>query len=96
MTTTVIKKVSSRGRNFVIVRHDGHYCAVEDKYLDENNRLTKSLNGLQMYASVNFEVCVNSLLNAVEIEYLEGTGLSKAEAFSKVTGIDLETCKKIF
>lgn len=70
-----IKNVTNlivRGREFKIIYNNkyGKFLAIEDKYLDENGCLTKTLNGLQMHASETVEDCVKSVRMEVEAEYL--------------------------
>lgn len=81
--TTIIKKVTLRGRHFTMVKDDnGYYCCIEDKYIDKDGRLTQTLNGIQVHASKTLATCYESTKDAVEIDYLRSTGLSKDEAFN--------------
>ena len=42
--TTIIKKVVMRDRHFTLVKDDdGNYLSIEDKYIDENGRLNRTL-----------------------------------------------------
>lgn len=90
MATTIIKNFVVRDRNFVIVQNEqGFYLAIEDKYIDKNGKLNKTLNGFQMYANMDLNDCLNTCRRQVEIEYYEAQGKSKAEAFAIVFNIPL-------
>lgn len=79
---TIIKSYIQRGRHFTIAQNeDGFFLAIEDKYITDG-KLNRTLNGFQMYASKSLQDCLTSLRNAIEIEYLESQGHSKAEAFA--------------
>lgn len=79
----IIKNYILRDRNFTIVQNeDGWYLAIEKKYIDPDGRINTELNGRQMNASKDLSNCLRMVENDVEIEYLEGLGHSKAEAFA--------------
>lgn len=83
--TTLVYK----GRTFEIVKKDGFYLAVEDKYLTDGIMNT-TLNGLQMNASEELGRCINQTKNAVELdEYME-QGFTREEAVCKVLGFPIE------
>lgn len=80
--TTIIKKVTIRDRHFTIVRNsDGFYCGIEDKYIDEDGRLNKTLNGFQMRANKVLSECIKGLTDEVNMDYLVSHGHTRAEAF---------------
>lgn len=91
----LIKKIEVCGRMFTIVKHMNHYCAVEDKYIGADGRLTKAMNGIELGASHSLDACEEHLRNRISMENLMADGLSWAEAFSKVTGLPLEVCEKL-
>lgn len=81
----VIKHFVVRDKDFVIVQNvDGWYLAIDREYIDENGCTTRKLNGLQMKASKVLSECLNSVRTSVEIDYLVGTGKSRAEAYAIV------------
>lgn len=77
----VVKDYSVRGRHFVIVKHQDVFCAVEDKYIDENGKLNKALRGVELHPASKLEDCLNYVKDYVEVEYLVSQGHSRAEAF---------------
>lgn len=79
----IIKNYIVRDRNFTIVKDEnGWYLAIEKKYIDPDGRINTKLNGIQMNAAKELELCLRGVENDVEIAYLEGLGHSKAEAFA--------------
>lgn len=77
VTTLVV-----RGRHFIVVKNDeGFYLAIETKYIDADGRLNTALNGMQMHASKDLNMCLECTKDAVDIDYLKSTGLNKDEAF---------------
>lgn len=77
-----VTTLHARDRHFVIVQNnEGFYLAIEDKYLDENGCTTKALNGFEMHASLDLNMCIQCTKDAVDIDYLKSTGLSDEEAF---------------
>ncbi len=80
--TTIIKNVTIRNRHFTIVKNDdGFYCGIEDKYIDKDGRLNRTLNGFQMHANKDINETIKGIKDKVEMDYLESQGHSKAEAF---------------
>ena len=81
----IVRNYEVRNRHFVIVKdNNGYYEAIEDKYIDENGKLTKQLSGLEMNGSHNLNLCLQNVKNSVEMEYLESQGYTKAEAYATV------------
>lgn len=95
-----ITTLKVRGRSFDIVLDKGYYQAVEDKYIDENGRLTRTLYGHQTFANEDLNKCIKGVRNQVEIDYLIEQGHSKAEAFGIVFDligkIDMATLEGMF
>lgn len=84
---TIVKDLTIRNRHFVIVQNeDGWYLAIEDKYLTDG-KMNTALNGFQMYADKELQGCLNRVKDAVEVDYLESTGMSRAEAFATYWGM---------
>lgn len=81
--TVIIKVFKYRDRNFTIVKKDNYYCAIEDKYIDENGKMKCRLNGLQMYASEVLDETIKRVQYSVDIDYYISQGMTKAEAFCK-------------
>ena len=82
-----LKKLTTllvRDREFYIVKIDDYYCAIEDKYLDENGVVNQKLNGLQMHAEKTMEQCIKAVQDSVEIDYLMDNGYSMEQAFKAV------------
>lgn len=91
----IIKKLEAHNRKFVIVKHEGMYCAIEDKYITDG-KINQQLNGLQMKASDNVDDCIQNTLNSVEIDWLVSEGMTKAQAFASVMGIPVEVAEMVF
>lgn len=83
MSNKVITTLLARDRKFYIIHFKGYYCAIEDKYLDEDMKLTQQLNGLQMHAMKDMPQCIKSVQDAVEIDYLMSLGMSFEDAFNQ-------------
>ena len=81
---TKLTTLSVRDRVFYIVKINGYYCAIEDKYLDENGVTKQKLNGLQMHAKETMAKCIKAVQDSVEIDYLMNNGYSMAQAFNIV------------
>ena len=93
-----ITMYTRKERTFAIVRHDGRYCAIEDKYIDADGKLTKTLNGLQMYASISYDECVEHVKNTIDIDDMIANGYTRAQALVKVYNLDpsmIEVLEKV-
>jgi hypothetical protein len=82
MAKSIVKEFIVRGRHFTIVKQDDFYCAIEDKYIDADGRLNTKLNGLQMHASKDLNMCLNTTKDCVEVDYLVKQGMSRDEALT--------------
>ena len=82
-----ITKVIGRGRTFHIVWNDqfSRYCAIEDKYLDENGCLTKTLNGITMHASETVDQCIQGVQMEIEANYLLTQGYDMLGAMEVIS-----------
>lgn len=87
---TIINDFIYRDRHFTIVKHENHYCAIEDKYIDENGKLKQVLHGGQMYASTILGSCLEHVKQCLDIEYYESIGFTRAEAFAQVFNLPEE------
>lgn len=85
---TIINRYETRDRVFTIVHDQGHYLAIEDKYLDEQGRMKETLNGFQMHADRELDRCLANTDRACWMDELIGLGCSKAEAFCIVNGME--------
>lgn len=92
----IIKNYNYRGRNFTIIKDQGFYMAIEDKYLDENGCLNQQLCGKQLYPAREVKECMKHVNNECDIAYHIENGMSKAEAFSTVLGIPVEMAAALF
>ena len=101
MIDVIIRNFTSRNRHFTIVCHEqGYFQAIEDKYIDEDGKLTKTLYGYQTFANKDMNMTLTNLKNQIEIDYLVEQGHSKAEAFGIVFNligkIDMATLEQMF
>lgn len=102
MIATIIETFSARNRHFTIVKDEqGFYNAIEDKYIDKDGKLTKTLYGYQTFANKDLNKCLQTTKNQIEIDYLiDEQGFSKAEAFGTVFNligkIDMATLEAMF
>ena len=80
MNKKVITTVLIGDQKFVIVYHMERYCAVNTKYLDENGRLKKTLNGLQLHARSTLQECIDEVRMSVEVQQMTDKGMTIEEA----------------
>ena len=74
-----------RDEKFYIIKHEsGMYCAINVKDLDENGKLTRGLNGLEMCASKTVADCVESMRCRVEVRHRMKNGMTMEQAFKEV------------
>lgn len=74
------------GRHFTIVFHDGMYCAIEDKYIDDSGCTNKHLNCSELCPGLHLNDCLERVRQKVKMEAFMADGLSRAEAMCKVFG----------
>lgn len=81
MTTIVREFITSENR-YAIVYNEAEkwYGAINYKYIDENGRLTRQLNGLQMKIGDSVEKVINNVLFAEKFRALIAQGMSLEEA----------------
>ena len=92
---SIVREYKYRGRSFTIIKKDGFYLAIEDKYITDG-KMNTSLNGLQMRASEKLEQCIDAVNKSCDIEYYKSQGMSKAEAFAKAFNLPIEAVEKAF
>ena len=65
----VITKLTYRDRTFLIVSYKRYYMAIEEKYIDENGKTNKALNGLELHVDDTILGCKNKAKMSVEYDY---------------------------
>ena len=81
LLTTLIYK----NRKFYIVETENHlYLSIEDKYVDENGKLNKQLNGITMNANKYLPECIQETKMQVDVDELVANGMEINEAILKV------------
>ena len=91
----VLTTLLARDRKFYITTWEGEisgligtqkrYVAIEDKYLDKDMKLNRTLNGLQMHAEPTIEKCIEAVRTAVEVDYrVNKLGMSIESALYEV------------
>ena len=80
---TIITSFYYRGEIFEIGTTESQgktwYCAINRKDIDENGRLTKSLNGLQMHASETLQGCMDNTKLAIDAKIMSEQGMTTDE-----------------
>jgi hypothetical protein len=64
-----ITKLTYRDRTFLIVSYERYYMAIEEKYIDENGKTNKALNGLELHVDDTILGCKNKAKMSVEYDY---------------------------
>lgn len=78
---TITRDLTIRNRHFAVVQNeDGYYLAIEHKYIGKDGRLNTALNGFQMFANTELRICLASVEDSVEIDYLVEQGHTYTEA----------------
>lgn len=62
-----ITTLQYRGRTFEIVKNHGYYMAIEDKYIDEDGKLTIELNGIKMHANESIDQTIQSVKGMIDL-----------------------------
>lgn len=87
----LVRRYHYKGRDFIIAKelHDGIIRAIDLKYINENGRLTRPLNGLEMFCDSRFNT-VPEIIRRINdhidfMEYAEKYHIDKndAELFAK-------------
>lgn len=90
----VITRFITNNRKFSIIKSDGVYLAIEDKYITDG-RINTQLNGAQMNVSKTLDGCIENTERACKRdEYIE-QGYSKLVAVELAYGYTLEEALKI-
>lgn len=92
----IVKNYTYRGRNFTIVKDQGFYMAIEDKYLDENGCLNQRLCGRQLYPAREVKQCMKYVNDECDIAYHMANGMTKEEAYATVLNIPVEMAAALF
>lgn len=100
MAHETIRKVTelvAEGTKFYIVKrtdiHPGTsevrilYCAIDEKYVDENGCLNKELNGLQMHARKTLDECINEVISVQKAKKLMEQGVDEMDAIMISLGL---------
>lgn len=94
---TMVKDFSYRGQHYSIVFDGKFYMTVNHKFIGEDGRLVKQLTFSDgLHTSDSMDQCISLTKEDLDIQYYEAQGMSKAEAFSKVMNVPLETAKIIY
>lgn len=102
-TKTITKDFSYRGKHYVIVYNHEHnvYMTIDYKFINEQGTTTRPLyyaDGLHTNKTLNG--CIEDTKRDLDIEYYEGIGMSKTDAFCKAFNITdalgIEEVRKIF
>ena len=92
----VIEHYSVYNRTYYVAKHNTYYVAIDYRYIDENGKLTKPLNGLQCHCSQTLANCLEYARNTAYMEYLENDlGYTKASAFARVFGLTEEQAQMV-
>lgn len=90
---TLVKKYTYKDNAYLIVKglHDGIIRAINYKYIDDEGKLTKKLNGFEMFCD-HYRNTVNDIIHRIILkhdydEFIESSGIDKedTEAFLKAT-----------
>ena len=90
---TLVKVYTYKGNEYVITKglHDGIIRAINYKYIDEDGKLTKPLNGFEMFCD-HYRNTVNDIIRRINLkhdydEFIENSGIDKedTETFLKAT-----------
>lgn len=94
---TVCKDFSYRGEHYSIVFDGKFYMTVNHKFIGDDGRLVRTLNYSDgLHPGSTIEECITHTKEDLDIQYLMSNGMSKAEAFSKVTKIPLAMAEQWF
>lgn len=92
---TIIKNYHYRNNDYVIIAHCGYYCAINTNDIDDNGKLIRELNGLQMFASDTVKECIERVNNSIDFDYYLECGYSKGEAMCLVHHLPMDRASAI-
>lgn len=83
MVAKIVTTLCVENETFYICDYDGYYCAVSAEYITDG-KINTPLNGLQMNASKDLNICMNATIMQVKFKNLLKYGLSNSEALEKL------------
>lgn len=98
MTYKVITRdFSYREKHYCIVFDGKYYMTVDRKFIDGNGRTNKVLTFSDgLHTSLTLQGCIDDTKRDLDMEYYIAQGMSKAEAFAKIFGLDVELTAQLF
>ncbi len=82
---TLVKVYTYKGNEYVITKglHDGIIRAINYKYIDEDGKLTKPLNGFEMFCD-HYRNTVNDIIRRINLkhdydEFIDNSGIDKED-----------------
>ena len=76
-----------RNSRFHICEYDGRIVGIDYKYVDEDGKLKKTLNGLQMFISDSVTECEERIMNSLDIDWYVQNGVPRYKAIMIVMNI---------
>ena len=77
MANVIVKTFEYKNRRFTIVRHEsGMFMAIDNNYIDENGRLTRTVRG----GHRTIEECITATMYLVNYESFKALGLTDMQA----------------
>lgn len=86
-----ITTLTTCNRNFTIVYHQEHYCAVEDIHITDG-KINKKLTGFELHASKRLQDCIDWTIAGCTIQKWIDEGMDSNEALIKYYKLD---CKEV-
>ena len=84
---TLVKVYNYKGNEYIIAKgiHDGIIRAINYKYIDDEGKLTKKLNGFEMFCD-HYRNTVNDIIHRINLkhdydEYVKDIDKNDTEAF---------------
>ena len=98
---TDIDKITTfyyKGNSYSIVALEGgeHYAAINNEYINEDDKLNRSLNATTAFITGSIEGSIQAVKSKLDVEDLMAQGYTKGEAVSQVFDLPLENCKNFF
>lgn len=89
VSRVVTREMVIRHKKFVIIQlKNGMYASIDYEWLTDG-KMNRRVNGLEAHASKYLEECIRMTINAVEVaHYINEEGMTKAQAFAKVWGLE--------
>lgn len=80
-----ITTLHTNGRTFAIVRYQGKYCSIEEKFITDG-KLNTPLYGPALHTGRTVAECVEFTCNACKVDELEAEGIDRMVACVMVVG----------